>query len=229
VLFLAGVRDLYSWMSLFLAVFVAACVLGEFYKGARTRQRAIGERFFAALYNLSARNTRRYGGYVVHLGIVVLFVGFAGLASKTHVKKVMEPGDLIRTGDYLLRCDSLNTGDTPNYSYDDAVLTVVKDGRAFSTVSPQRRFYKASQQPISHVAIRRTLREDIYVVLAGQDPTTGKAVIEVFVNPLVVWVWIGGIVMVLGTLIALIPSRVEREMAQIRQSQAEALEERSAS
>jgi cytochrome c-type biogenesis protein CcmF len=228
LLFLAGVRNLYSWMSLFLGAFVAACVVGEFYKGARTRQRATGEHFFNSLYNLCARNTRRYGGYVVHLGIVVLFVGFAGLAFKTHVKKVMEPGDLIRTGNYLVRCDSLNTGDTPNYSYDDAVLTVIKDGRAFSTVRPQRRFYKASQQPISHVSIRRTIREDLYVVLAGQDPATGKAVVEVFVNPLVVWVWIGGFIFVLGTLIALIPSRVEREMAQIRQSQAEALEERSA-
>jgi cytochrome c-type biogenesis protein CcmF len=227
-LFLAGVRNLYSWMSLFLGAFVTACVVGEFYKGARTRQKGTGEGFFSALYNLSARNTRRYGGYVIHLGIVVIFVGFAGLAFKTHVKGVMEPGDLMRAGDYLLRCDSLNTGDNPNYSYVDAELTVLKNGRAFGMVQPQRRLYKASQQPISHVEIRRTLAEDLYVVLAGQDPGTGKAVIEVFVNPLVVWVWIGGVVMVLGTLIALIPSRVEREMAQIRQSQAEALEERNA-
>lgn len=227
-LFLVGVRNLYSWMSLFLGVFVAACVLGEFYKGARTRQRGTGEGFFPALYNLSARNTRRYGGYVVHLGIVVIFVGLAGLAFKTHVKNVMEPGDLMRAGNYLLRCDNLNSGDTPNYTYEDAVLTVLKDGRAFGVVKPQRRFYKASQQPISHVAIHRSLAEDLYVVLAGQDPGTGKAVIEAFVNPLVVWVWIGGIIMVLGTLLALVPSRVEREMAQIRQSQTEALEERNA-
>lgn len=228
ILFLVGVRSLYSWMSLFLGAFVAASVLGEFYKGARTRQKSTHESFFAALYNLSARNTRRYGGYIVHLGIVLIFVGLAGLAFKTHAKTVMQDGDVLRAGDYLLRVDSLNAGDTPNYTYQDAVLTVLRDGKAYATVQPQRRFYKASQQPISHVAIKRTFGQDLYVVLAGQDPGTGKAVIEVFVNPLVVWVWIGGIVMVLGTLIALIPSRVEREMAQIRQAQVEALEERNA-
>ncbi len=228
VLLLAGVRSLYSWMSLFLGAFVAACVLGEFYKGARTRQRSVGEGFFPALYNLSARNTRRYGGYVVHLGIVLIFVGFAGLAFKVHAKSVMEPGDLMQAGDYLFRCDTMNAGDTPNYTYVDAALAVVKDGKAFAEVKPERRFYKASQQPISHVAIHRTLASDVYVVLAGRDPGTGKAVIEVFINPLVVWVWIGGTVMVLGTLIALVPSRVEREMAQMRQAQAEALEERNA-
>lgn len=228
ILFLVGVRSLYAWMSLFLGSFVAACVLGEFYKGARTRQQSSGEGFFAALYNLSARNTRRYGGYIIHIGIVLIFVGLAGLAFKTHTKTLMQQGDILRTGDYLLRCDNFYGGDTPNYTYQTAVLTVVKDGKAYATVEPQRRFYKASQQPISHVAIQRSIAGDLYVVLAGQDPGTGKAVIEIFVNPLVLWVWVGGIVMVLGTLIALIPSRVEREMAQIRQSQTEALEERNA-
>lgn len=228
ILFLVGVQNLYSWMSLFLGAFVAASVLGEFYKGARTRQKSTHETFFTALYNLSARNTRRYGGYIVHLGIVLIFVGLAGLAFKTHAKTLMQSGDVMRAGNYLLRVDSLNSGDTPNYTYQDAVLTVLKDGKAYATVRPQRRFYKASQQPISHVAIQRTFGQDLYVVLAGQDQGTGKAVIEVFVNPLVVWVWIGGIIMVLGTLIALIPSRVEREMAQIRQAQVEALEERNA-
>lgn len=228
ILFAAGLRNLFSWMAFFLGSFVAASIVSEFYKGARTRQKTTGENFAAALYGLSAKNTRRYGGYIIHLGIVLIFVGLAGLVFQTHAKTLMEQGDTLRVGNYLLRCDSLSGGDTVNYTYQNAVLTVLKNGKAYATVSPQRRFYKASQQPISHVAIQRTLREDLYVVLAGQDPGTNKAVIEVFVNPLVVWVWIGGIVMVLGTLIALIPSRVEREMAQIRQMQIESLEERNA-
>ncbi|MGH9770148.1 MAG: heme lyase CcmF/NrfE family subunit [Candidatus Acidiferrales bacterium] len=228
ILFAAGLRNLFSWMSLFLSTFVAVSIIGEFYKGARTRQKGTGEAFPRALYNLSARNTRRYGGYIVHLGIVLIFVGLAGLVFQTHTKTLMQDGDIVRSGDFLLRVDSLSGGQTPNYSYQDAVLTVLKDGKAFTTVAPQRRFYKASQQPVSHVAIRRSLVEDLYVVLSGQDPATGKAVIEVFVNPLVIWVWIGGIVMVLGTLLALIPSRVEREMALIRQAQLEAMEERNA-
>ena len=227
VFFLGGVHSLYSWMSLFLGVFVAVCVLGEFYKGARTRQRGAGENFLQALYNLTARNTRRYGGYIVHIGIVLIFVGLAGLAFKIHGKALMREGDVMRTGDYLVRCDRLTSGDTPNYTYETATLSVIKDGKAFATLTPQRRFYKASQQPISHVAIRESMAGDLYVVLAGQDQTTGKSVIEVFINPLVAWLWLGGIIMVLGTLIALIPSRTERELAQIRQASWEALEERN--
>lgn len=165
------------------------------------------------------RNTRRYGGYFVHLGIVLLFIGFAGLAFKADTKGLVQQGDLLRVKDYLLRCQGVISGETPNYQYTRALLTVTKDGRAFGTMHPERRFYKASQQPTSYVAIHPTLAEDLYVVLAGLDEETGKAIIEVYVNPLVMWVWIGGVVVFLGTLLALVPSRVEREMAEIRQAQ----------
>ena len=131
----------------------------------------------------------------------------------------MQEGDLLRVRNYLLRCDGLTSGDTPNYEYTRALLTVTKDGHAFTTAHPERRFYKASQQPTSYVAIHPTLAEDLYVVLSGLDQDSGKAVIEVFINPLVVWVWIGGVVVFLGTLLALVPSRVEREMAEIRRIQ----------
>jgi cytochrome c-type biogenesis protein CcmF len=96
---------------------------------------------------------------------------------------------------------------------------VVEDGRALGTLVPERRMFKASQEVLSHVAIRRSLKEDLYVVLAGVDEQTNKAVIQIFINPLVNWVWIGGHILLLGTLLALIPSRTEREMAQIRQAE----------
>ena len=218
-LFVAGVRHLYAWMTLFLSVFVAVCVLGEFWKGARTRMRTAGENFAQAVYNLTMRNTRRYGGYIVHLGMVLLFIGFAGLAFRTDVKGLLGEGDLLRVKNYLLHCDGLVNGENANYEFTRALLTVTKDGRAFGTLHPEKRFYKASQQPTSYVAIHPTLSEDLYVVLAGLDQDTGKGIVEVFVNPLVMWVWIGGVVVFLGTLLALVPSRVEREMAEIRASQ----------
>ena len=218
-LLIAGVRHFYAWMTLCLCIFVAVCVLGEFWKGARTRMKTARENFAQALYNLTMRNTRRYGGYIVHLGIVLLFIGFAGLAFKTQAKGSMGQGDLLRAKNYLLRCDGLVSGDTPNYEYTRALITVTKDGHAFTAMHPEKRFYKASQQPTSYVSIHPTLSEDLYVVLSGLDEDTGKAVIEVFVNPLVMWVWIGGLVVFLGTLLALVPSRVEREMAEIRKTQ----------
>jgi cytochrome c-type biogenesis protein CcmF len=224
ILLIAGVRHFYAWMTLCLSIFVGVCILGEFWKGARTRMKTAGENFAQALYNLTMRNTRRYGGYVVHLGIVLLFIGFAGLAFKTEAKGLMQEGDLLRVKNYLLRCDGLANGDTPNYEYTRALLTVTKDGHAFTTMHPEKRFYKASQQPTSYVSIHPTLAEDLYVVLSGFDQNTGKAVIEVFINPLVMWVWIGGVVVFLGTLLALVPSRVEREMAEIRRNQGVAVQ-----
>ena len=215
-------------MALTLAIFVAACVLQEFYKGARTRQKIVGENFAHALYNLTMRNTRRYGGYVIHLGIVLLFVGFAGLAFKTEAKATMDKGDLLRVKDYVLRCEGISKGETPNYLYERAELSIVKDGRALGTVLPEKRLFKASQESISHVALRPSLAQDLYVVLAGNDEDTGKVLIQVFINPLVAWVWMGGLVVFLGTLLAMVPSRIERELEGLRRPVEEAIEEKHA-
>ena len=97
----------------------------------------------------------------------------------------MKEGDLLRVKNYLLRCDGLASGETPNYEYTRAVISVTRNGRAFASLHPEKRFYKASQQPTSYVSIHPTFAEDLYVVLAGLDPDSGKAAIEVFINPLV--------------------------------------------
>jgi cytochrome c-type biogenesis protein CcmF len=214
-----GVRHFYAWTSLFLSTFVGVCTLQEFYKGARTRQRSGGENFFQAIYNLTMMNTRRYGGYVVHLGIVMLFIGFAGQAFQAQTKGLMAEGDELRIKGYVLRAQKITSSDNPNYSSMELTLDITKNGKPAGTLTPDRRFFKASEQPTSHVAIQSGFAEDLYTVLAGQDPESGKAIVEVFVNPLVRWVWIGGVVMFLGTLLALVPSRAERQMAEIRQDQ----------
>ncbi len=219
ILFASGIRHFYAWMSLFLSAFVAVCILQEFYRGARTRQQTGGENFLQAIYNLTMKNTRRYGGYVVHLGIVMLFVGFAGQAFQSQSRGLLGEGDELRVKDYVLRATSIVSGDNPNYAFQRINLDITKNGKTLGTLTPDRRFFKASEQPTSHVAIRSAFLEDLYTVLAGQDPDSGKAVVEVFVNPLVRWVWIGGFVMFFGTLLALVPSRAERQMAEIRHEQ----------
>ena len=205
-------------MTIFLAIFVAVCILGEFWKGARTRMRTAGENFALALYNLTMRNTRRYGGYLVHLGIVLLFIGFAGLAFKTEAKGLMQEGDLLRVKNYLLRCDGLVSGETPNYEYTRA-----------SSPSPKRpRFHLLASreallqgQPAAHQLCVHPphLRRGPLRRARRSRPGSGKAAIEVFINPLVSWVWFGGLVVFFGTLLALVPSRVEREMAEVRRAQ----------
>ena len=219
ILFFAGVHQLYTWMSLFLCAFVAASIVGEFYKGARTRMKSSKENFFAAVYNLTMRNTRRYGGYIVHFGIVLMFVGFAGQAFRFETQGLMGPGDLLQAKDYMFRCEGIDTGKKANYQYETVSLSVTKDGHALGVMEPQRRFFIAEQQPLSHVALKTNLARDLYVVMAGMDQGSGKAIIHVIINPLVQWVWIGGLIVLLGTILALIPSRIERQMAELHKDQ----------
>jgi cytochrome c-type biogenesis protein CcmF len=220
---IAGIHHLYAWMTLFLCVFVAACTFQEFYKGARTRMQTTRENFALALYNLTMKNTRRYGGFVIHLGVVLLFVGFAGQAFQKETKGLMGEGDTIRVGDYVLRARALVSDEYPNYIYQRMELSATKSGRALGVLKPERRFYKTAQQPTSMVAIKTMPQEDLYVVLGPPDPDTGKATVEVFVNPLVMWVWVGAAVIFFGTLLALIPSKVERQLNALRREREEAL------
>jgi cytochrome c-type biogenesis protein CcmF len=220
---IAGIHHLYAWMTLFLCVFVAACTFQEFYKGARTRMQTTRENFALALYNLTLKNTRRYGGFVIHLGVVLLFVGFAGQAFQKETKGLMGEGDTIRVGDYVLRARALVSDEYPNYIYQRMELSATKSGRALGVLKPERRFYKTAQQPTSMVAIKTMPQEDLYVVLGPPDPDTGKATVEVFVNPLVMWVWVGAAVIFFGTLLALIPSKVERQLNALRREREEAL------
>jgi len=228
IIFFAGVHLLYTWMSLFLCAFVAASIIGEFYKGARTRMKTSKENFFSALYNLTMRNTRRYGGYIVHFGIVLIFVGIAGQAFRFETQGLMGPGDLLRAKDYLFRCESITSGQKANYTYETTALDVTQNGHALTVMYPQKRFFLAEQQPLSHIALRSNLARDLYVVMEGRDPDSGKAIIHVIINPLVQWVWIGGLIVLLGTILALVPSRIERQMAELHKTQAEAVEARHA-
>ena len=207
-------------MTVMLCAFVTWTIVVEFVKGARTRQKSTGGSFFAAMYGLVMRNTRRYGGYVIHFGIVLLFVGFVGKAFTVHDKAVVREGEEFDIGRYSLRVEKLSKGENPNYLYDRAVLSVAKGDKFLGTMTPERRFFKASEQPTSVVAIRslpHSFIEDFYVVFAARDERNGTAVFEAYFNPLVAWVWIGGIVTFLGTLLALVPNVAERRAAQQEQ------------
>ncbi len=207
VLFAVGIRHISALIALTLAIFVSTTIFIEFFKGARARRSSTGENFVEALVNLTLRNTRRYGGYVVHFGIVLLFVGFSGQAFNADVQNDLAIGDTIAINQYVLRVDDLRIQDTANYQSSQAVVSLFKDGEKVAIMYPERRFYPASEQATSEVAIRSNLVEDVYVYFAGYTPDGSKATIQVFVNPMVMWVWIGGIVVALGTMIALLPNK----------------------
>ncbi len=196
----------YSLMAAALAVFVAVTVGAEFTRGARVIRSHTGMHLAAAMVQLTRRNTRRYGGYIVHFGVVVLFIGFAGYAFNQDKERELGLGDTMNIGRYALVSRSYTRDFQPNYESDYAILDVYRNGSFLQTMYPERRFYAASQQDATIVANRSTWREDLYLVYAGRNPETDRPIIRAHLNPLVVWVWAGVYIVVLGTLVALAPN-----------------------
>jgi cytochrome c-type biogenesis protein CcmF len=143
----------------------------------------------------------------VHFGFVLLFIGWAGQAFTTDNQFEVGIGDTMEMRQYVLRVDNLGVEDTPNYATQKATIGVFEYGKKVAIMYPERRMYKASQQPTTEVSIRSTLKEDLYVVFAGSTPDGTKAIMQVHYNPLVMWVWIGGVILGLGTLIAMLPNK----------------------
>lgn len=208
VLIAAGVRHFYALTCFALSLFVAWTIAVEFHKGARAIRAKTGQNLLAAAVELTHRNTRRYGGYIVHMGIVLMFIGFAGAAFNKDTTAEVRMGDSFPIGRYQLRVAELTSGDGENYAWTRAIVEVSKGGKRLGTLEPEHRFFKASNQATSEVAIRRRLNEDLYLNYAGPSADNQRAVIQAFVFPLVDWIWIGFAVLFAGTLVCLIPSKV---------------------
>jgi len=208
-LYFRGVQHFYAWLSIVMSIFVTLTIIREFYKGAAARSSGTGETFLEAVVNLTLRNTRRYGGYIVHFGFVLLFIGWAGQAFTTDAEGEMGIGDTLSIREYTLRVDKLGIEDTPNYASDKATISLFEYGKKVANLYPEKRLYKAGQekQPTTEVSIYSTAKNDVYLVFQGGTRDGKKAIIQVFYNPLTMWVWIGGIVLVAGTLIALLPNK----------------------
>ena len=203
----------YSLMTIMLSALVALTVISEFVRGGRVIGRHTSQNLFASMVQLAHRNTRRYGGYIVHFGVIVIMIGFAGSVFNQDKEQEMGFGDKMTIGAYTLVCQSYTQDDNPNYGSEWAVMNVFKGGKQIATLNPERRFYKASQQTSTMVANRSTPQEDLYVVYEGQNPETGRPIIKVHLNPLVMWVWVGVWIMIVGTVVALIPNAVQARVA----------------
>ncbi|HEX9591921.1 MAG TPA: heme lyase CcmF/NrfE family subunit [bacterium] len=205
-----GTRHPYAILSFALCGFVTATIVAEFWRGARARQRNTGESFPVALWRLTLKNKRRYGGYIIHFGIVVLFIGLTGKAFTEEGQFELGIGERAQIGKFELRLDRILEADNPNYSSGRLLLTVFKYGKEVAVLAPERRFYKASQQPTTEVSVRSTITEDLYTVFAAMTPDGTQAVLQVWVNPLVNFVWGGGFTVCLGTIIIMLPDRALR-------------------
>lgn len=209
VLLAFGVRHFYALMSFGLCAFVAVTVVMEFYKGARAIAAKNRMNFLRATVELTHRNTRRYGGYLVHMGIVLMFIGYTGSAFNRDTTEEVKIGSHFRIGAYELHVKEVSDGSNPNYAWQRAVIGVYRNGQYLGDLRPERRVYAASQQPTSEVAIRRRLNEDLYLNFASMSQSDPEAaVIQAYVFPLVSWIWIGFYVLLFGTIVCLIPSKV---------------------
>ena len=203
---------LYSLMAGMLGTLVILTVCSEFVRGGRVISRHTGQGLFASIIHLWHRNTRRYGGYIVHFGVAVVVIGIAGAAFNTDVEKEMSFGDKMTLGKYTLVCNSYTQDDNANASSEWAVMDLYRGDNKLTTLYPERRVYKASNQPQTIPRIYSTWLEDfllvsdVYVVYEGVNQDNGHPIIKAHLNPMVPWIWFGWLVMVFGTIIALIPN-----------------------
>jgi cytochrome c-type biogenesis protein CcmF len=209
----SGVRHLEATIALGLCAFVTATIVSEFFKGSRAIAAKEQMNPARAAFELTWRNTRRYGGYLVHMGIVLMFVGFTGSAFNLRETKNMGLGEAVRFGHYDLKLLSLNDGQTDDYEFSHSILEVMKNGRAIGQLEPEIRDYKASQQRNSIIGIRRALDEDLYINYSGVLPDGSKATFQLYQFPLVSWIWLGYWVLLFGTIVCLIPSKVRLQYA----------------
>ncbi len=196
----------YSLMAIMLSVLVALTVASEFVRGGRVIASKTGQNLLVGILQLGHRNTRRYGGYIVHIGVVLIMIGFAGTAFNQSNEKEMSYGDTLAIGPYSLVCRSYTQQETPNYSTSIAIMDIFKGAKQIDTLYPESRFYTATQQPQHIPTVRSTMKEDLYIVYEGQNPDTGRPIIKAHLNPLVSWIWVGVLIVLLGTVLALFPN-----------------------
>src|SRR6267378_1063961 len=215
ILLVAGMRDLYVVLAIAFGGFVTGTVVQEFGRGANARHRQYGEPLALATLRLIGRNRRRYGGYIVHIGIVLLFIAFSGMAFKTETQATLRPGESATLRSpyghvYTFTHLGVSQYDALNRRVTAALVDVSRDGQPVGRLKTEKRQHvdalgRNTFEPSTEVGIRSGLREDLYVVLGGLVNGTEQAVYRFTINPLVWWVWYGGMVLVLGGLVVMWP------------------------
>jgi cytochrome c-type biogenesis protein CcmF len=218
IVFLLGVREWVALGGYFLACFVVVATLIDIVQGSRARAKNSGEFILVAMKNLIERNRRRYGGYLIHIGVAMMAVGIiSSQVYSTDVTRALRRGESMEVRGYTLTFASLS----PDFPSGEARVTsaaieVARDGKRVTTLSPARAFYPRQEQTETIPAIHTTLQEDLYVIVAGWENNFNTVTFRAYVNPMVFWLWFGGFFLVVSTLIAALPDAREeaRERAE---------------
>jgi cytochrome c-type biogenesis protein CcmF len=190
-----------------LPYFVAAVVLGELGRATRGRRRATGEPWPTAFGRLLAQNHRRYGGLVVHLGVVLVAIGVAtSTVSKLEREATLQRGETLEVGRHAVRFTGLTALEQPTHLLVQATLEVTEAGRPVGTLRPGQRLYPGSNSPFASVAVRYGFFRDFYVILGSFDREGQWAQVKAQIHPMVAWIWLGGAVVLMGGALALWPA-----------------------
>jgi cytochrome c-type biogenesis protein CcmF len=199
-----GVRHALTWLTLALSLFAVGLLLGELWRPVQARRRAHGESWGGALAEVVTKSRRRYGGYVVHLGVIVIAVGIALSSTyRRETELTLAPGAAATFGGYELRLDSLYAGREPHRDFVEAAFSVGSGPSLSSALRPRLNYYPMSQQPIGTPAVRTRPTGDLYLSLMAYAQDGLSATVHVIINPMVVWIWVGGGIAVLGALFAI--------------------------
>ena len=209
VLFACGLRRFYPLAFLSLCAFVTGTIGEEYFRGVRSRMRR-GESPLVAVARLVGRNPRRYGGYIVHLAVVLMFVGFAGAVFNLEETKVLAPGEKWDLAGYTVEYRQAQPISSAHFAGAVARLALYEHGKPVAMLLPEKRMYYQQEQATTNPAVWSQVNEDFYVILAGLEPDQ-RAALKVYVNPLVNWIWIGALVFVFGNTILLWPRRAKSE------------------
>ncbi len=211
LLLVFGIREIYALIAFTLSIFVASTIVLEFIGGARARKKLTGETFVLALPRVVWRLRRRYGGYIVHFGMVLMVVGITGSSVyKQEAEVTLQKGEIMSIGDYTLQYNDFSSYQDRNRTVYAASLGVTKNGKPAGTITTERRYYINADQPTTEVSLKMSAKEDLYLtmpMIGENDSITIKAA----VNPLMIWGWIGGMLMVIGGIVAIIPTAKRRE------------------
>ena len=208
-----GARDAYALLSFALCGFVTATIAAEFHRGALARGSSSGEPYFMAISGLISRNKRRYGGYLIHFGVVLIFIGFTGNAFNKEAEAGLKYGESLDVGSYRLEYEGFTETTNPLTVVISTQLGVHQDDTRLGTMWPEQHIYykREDQQRTTEVAIRSNLREDLYVLYEGMNESD-VAFFRAYVNPLVIWVWIGAWVITFGTIVVMWPDKREKRL-----------------
>jgi cytochrome c-type biogenesis protein CcmF len=216
---LAALYSIAPVVSTSLSAFVLGTVVQEFWRGTAVRMRK-GESAPTAFFRLVSRARRRYGGYIVHVGIVLMYIGFTGAAYDQEKEAALRPGESMEVGGYEIRYDDarMESDRKKRMLYTDMTL-MDEGGEVLDEVAPAKFIYRTHpEMPTTEVAIRSRPLEDVYVIMSTVDPQTERGTFRVIVRPLVWWIWAGGLVLILGALVAIWPSVREIMQAEERRN-----------